>query len=98
MVTARKHGWLNGVVLFPLIAWLGLPGRFSLWPLLLICLSPLLFWLSGAATARQAFGRGLLSGMVFYVLQLYWIVAVLSTFGGLPWILSALSLLLLAFT
>jgi apolipoprotein N-acyltransferase len=97
MVTARKHGWLNGVVLFPLIAWLGLPGRFSLWPLLLICLSPLLFWLSGAATARQAFGRGLLSGMVFYVLQLYWIVAVLSTFGGLPWILSALSLLLLAF-
>lgn len=97
MLTARKHRWLNGVLLFPLMAWLGLPGRFSLWPLLLICLFPLLFWLSEAANARQAFGRGLLAGMVFYVLQLYWIVSVLSTFGGLPWILSALSLLLLVF-
>ena len=86
MLMVRKHRWLNGVVLFPLMAWLGLPGRFSLWPLLLISLFPLFYWLSGAATARQAFGRGLLAGMVFYVLQLYWIVSVLSTFGGLPWL------------
>ncbi len=97
MAKVRKYGWLNLVLIFPCLAWLALPGRFSLWPLLFVCLLPLFAWLSGAAGIRQAFLGGLLGGVIFYILQLYWIVAVLTTFGGLPWILAALSLLLLVF-
>ena len=95
MGTVHKYGWLNGVLIFPLMAWLALPGRFSVWPLLIVCLLPLFSWISGAASAGQAFLRGVLAGVVFYILQLYWIVSVLKTFGGLPWILAALSLFLL---
>lgn len=97
MATARNVEWFSGVVIFPLAAWLALPGSFALWPLLFVCLLPLLLWVSGAAGGRQAFGRGLLAGIIFYSLQLYWIVSVLTTFGGLPWIVSVLSLFLLVF-
>ncbi len=95
MGTVQKYGWLNGVLIFPLMAWLALPGRFSVWPLLIVCLLPLFFWISEASSAGQAFLRGVLAGVVFYILQLYWIVSVLKTFGGLPWILATLSLFLL---
>jgi len=95
MSVARRYSWFYGAAIFPLLAWLSLPGRFAVWPLLFICLVPLFFCLSDAASAKDAFLRGLLAGLVFYILQLYWIVSVLSTYGGVPTILSALSLLLL---
>ena len=95
MSVARSHFWLYGIVLFPLLAWCALPGRFAVWPLLFICLVPLFFCLADAANTKNAFLRGLIAGLVFYILQLYWIISVLSTYGGLPKILSTLSLLLL---
>jgi len=97
MAPVRRYAGHSIVILFPGFAWLALPGRFSLWPLLFVCLLPLFVWLSRAAGMKQAFLGGLLSGVIFYILQLYWIVSVLTTFGGLPWILAALSLLLLVF-
>lgn len=90
-----RLGWLVGS---PLLVWLALPGaRFSLWPLLFICLLPLFYWLSKAGSGRQASTRGLISGLILYVLQLYWIIPVLMQYGGLPWFVALPSLLLLAF-
>ena len=97
MVTGRSVRWLSGLVIFPLAAWLALPGSVALWQLLFVCLLPLFLWISGAAGGKQAFGRGLLAGIIFYSLQLYWIVAVLTAFGGLPWIVSVFALFLLVF-
>ncbi len=88
---------LLGFIATPLIAWMALPGRFSFWPLLFVCLVPLFGFLSSAGNLKRAFGRGLVSGMFFYVLQIYWIVPVLIQFGGLPWYIAVPALLLLLF-
>jgi apolipoprotein N-acyltransferase len=96
----KKAEWfirLLGFTATPLIAWLALPGKFSIWPLLLICLVPLFRFLSSARNAKRAFVRGLTSGILFYILQIYWIVPVLIKFGGLPWYLALPALLLLVF-
>ncbi len=85
-----------GPLAMPLLTWVALPGRFSWWPLLLICLVPLLLSVGAAPTARQAFGRGLAAGILFYLLQIYWIVPVLMDYGHLPWYLAVPALLLLA--
>ncbi len=81
---------------FPLLAWHGSPGQVSFWPLLLICLVPLFFWIAESASIGQAAVRALVAGICFQVLQLYWIVSVLTTFGGLIWILAVAALLLLS--
>ncbi len=78
-----------------LLTWLGLPGNFSFWPLLAVSLVPLFFLLNSAASWRQALLYGFVAGLVFYPLQLYWIVTVLQQYGGLPWIAAAASALLL---
>ncbi len=85
-----------GSLATPLLTWLALPGRFSCWPLLLICLVPLLLSVAVAPSYRQAFGRGLAAGILFYLLQIYWIVPVLMNYGHLPWYLAVPALLLLA--
>ncbi|MEE4313201.1 MAG: hypothetical protein V2J11_01820 [Desulfofustis sp.] len=85
-----------GPLAMPLLTWVALPGRFSWWPLLLICLVPLLLSVGAVPTARQAFGRGLAAGILFYLLQIYWIVPVLMDYGHLPWYLAVPALLLLA--
>lgn len=88
-----RWGWL----LTPVLAWLALPGRFSWWPLLLVCLVPLLACLAdGRLPLRRVFWFGLLTGLLFHLLQIYWIVPVLMTYGGLPWFLAVPALLLLA--
>lgn len=87
---------LAGSLAMPLLTWLALPGRFSWWPLLLICLVPLLLSVAAAPSFRQAFGRGLAAGILFYLLQIYWIVPVLMNYGHLPWYLAVPALLLLA--
>ena len=86
----------GGVLLSPFFLWVALPGRFSLWPLLFICLVPLFLWLADTKTLKQAAGRGVLAGIIIYALQLYWIVSVLIKFGGLPWFVAAPALLLLS--
>jgi len=89
---AKRIGGLIGT---PFLVWMALPGRVQFYPCLFICLVPLLYWLSEARSAKQAFLWGLLSGIVFYLFQLYWIISVLTTFGGLPLVLAVPALLLL---
>jgi len=81
----------------PILAWLALPGKFSIWPLLFVCLVPLFSFLSSARNYKGAFSRGLVSGILLYLLQIYWIVPVLIQFGGLPYYLAVPALLLLVF-
>jgi len=86
----------NGLIVSPLLVWIALPGRFSLWPLLCISLVPLFCWLAAAENSRVAFRRGLASGIILYCLQLYWIIPVLMQYGNLPWFVALPCLFLLA--
>lgn len=63
--------------------------------LLAVALVPLLWSLRGQSGAA-AFWLGYLSGLVFYLGLLYWIVYVTHVFGGLPLVLALGVLLLLA--
>ena len=78
-----------------LLTWLALPGNFSFWPLLSFCLGPLLALLGAAPSAAKSLAYGFISGVLFYLLQLYWIVPVLQQYGGLNWYLAVPALLLL---
>ncbi|NNF45932.1 MAG: apolipoprotein N-acyltransferase [Desulfofustis sp.] len=78
-----------------LLTWLALPGNFSFWPLLVICLVPLFGLLHDLSSIAKALFSGFVAGIFFYLLQLYWIVPVLQTYGGLGWYLAVPALLLL---
>ena len=95
MVGGFAYGWIPGMLGFALLSWLGLPGTFSFWPLLFICLVPFLICSIGVPSLTRAFFMAMAGGIVFYVLQLYWIVSVLTTFGGLHVLVAVLALLLL---
>ncbi len=83
------------VISSALFTWLGLPGNFSFWPLLAVCLVPLFFLLERASSWRTALTSGFAFGLLFHALQLYWIVTVLQQYGGLPWIVAVAAALLL---
>ncbi|MBI5886483.1 MAG: apolipoprotein N-acyltransferase [Deltaproteobacteria bacterium] len=56
------------------------------WPLAWVALIPLLFSLEGAR-ARDGFIIGLVSGFVFFVADVYWVVNSMYYYGGVPlWI------------
>ncbi|MBI4793102.1 MAG: apolipoprotein N-acyltransferase [Deltaproteobacteria bacterium] len=81
-------------LLSALLLWLSSPGpglSFGAW----FALVPLL---AGCALVRpkKAALFGFLSGMVFYLLLIYWVVISLGTYGHLPWWLCGLALLLLS--
>ena len=78
-----------------LLTWLALPGNFSFWPLLAICLVPLFGLFHGLVSIPRALLYGFAAGIFFYLLQLYWIVPVLQQYGGLSWFLAVPALLLL---
>ncbi len=82
---------LSGLLLF-----LSAPGPFGFGPVSFIALIPLLIALRGASL-RRSFLYGLLSGIIYYPLMLYWIVIVLGRYGYLPWYISVPAMLLLAF-
>ena len=82
-------------VLTAVLLFLAAPGAFSIGLLAWVALVPLL-WACRQTTPRQGARLGLLTGLLFYSLLLYWIVIVLSTYGHLPWWLSAPALVLLA--
>ena len=86
---------VGGVLCSPLLLWLAQPGSFSFWPLLALCLVPLFFWIADADTVAAALKRGLGAGIVIHLLQLYWIISVLTTYGGLPVFIAVPALLLL---
>ena len=87
-----KGGLLISTVL---LTWLALPGNFSFWPLLAICLIPLFALIKTIPTGAKALSYGFVAGVFFYLLQLYWIVPVLQTYGGLGWYFAVPALLLL---
>ena len=78
-----------------LLTWLALPGNFSFWPLLGFCLVPLLILVGGAPSVAKALVYGFVCGIFYYLFQLYWIVPVLQTYGGLGWYFAVPALLLL---
>ncbi len=49
----------------PLLVWLALPGRFSFWPLIFVCLVPLFFLSSRAPSAAKSFFNGFAAGIFF---------------------------------
>lgn len=77
-----------------LLLWLALGLNAWSWPLLAVACVPLLVYVC-RAERRQALICTLLTGMAHFVLQLYWIVFVVSYYGGLPLPLSVGALLLL---
>ncbi|WP_373499723.1 apolipoprotein N-acyltransferase [Desulfococcus sp.] len=58
-------------------------------------LAPLMTSLRGAS-ARTAFRRGMVAGMVHYLTLIYWLVYTMRTYGGLPWHLAVPPLILLS--
>ena len=78
----------------PLLLWLALPGGGDLWPALFVALVPML-WGAQAITAKRALALGFACGLLFHALQLYWLVNVLTQFGGLPLVLAVPALFLL---
>lgn len=75
--------------------WLAFPGGGDLPLLLPLALVPLLLAM-GAGNGRQAILVGLVAGLVHHLSLLYWITTVLTTYGGLPWVLSFPALFFLA--
>jgi apolipoprotein N-acyltransferase len=81
-------------LLSALLLWLSSPGpglSFCAW----FALVPLL---AGCATVtpKKAALLGFVSGLVYYLLLIYWVVISLGTYGHLPWWLCGLALLLLS--
>jgi apolipoprotein N-acyltransferase len=64
------------------------------WPLAFVALVPLLV-ASRRSHPRRAAGLGFLTGAVFHVILLYWLVIVMTRYGGLPFPAAAGFLLLL---
>jgi apolipoprotein N-acyltransferase len=84
------HAATSGVLL-----WLAFPGGGAMVALLPLALAPLLLAVSKVSGAQAALA-GFVAGLVHFLLQLYWITIVLSTYGGLPWFLSFPALFFLA--
>lgn len=84
------HAAASGVLL-----WLAFPGGGAVVAMLPLALLPLLLAV-GKGSAAQAALAGFAAGLVHFLLQLYWITIVLTTYGGLPWFLSFPALFFLA--
>ncbi len=94
----RDTSWLKSSTLTSLsgvLLWAGGSAQGMLWPILLFSLVPLLTALQRVSKKRAVF-CGLLTGLIYNLLLLYWIVIVLGRYGGFPLYLSLPSLLLLA--
>ncbi|MDD3815597.1 MAG: apolipoprotein N-acyltransferase [Desulfocapsaceae bacterium] len=78
------------------LLWLAFPGGGAFWPLLFVALIPFFLAVFGAGTVRQAGACGGLTGLLHFLVLLYWIPTVLGRYGGLPSYLSVPALVLLA--
>jgi apolipoprotein N-acyltransferase len=83
-------------LLSPLLLWLAFPGGGEIWPVVFFALIPFLSAIVVTRSNRQAAFVGLVCGIFHYLLLMYWIVLVLHQYGGLPWLVAFLALLLLA--
>ncbi|MGD8563091.1 MAG: hypothetical protein PVG03_11160, partial [Desulfarculaceae bacterium] len=87
MATARSWRPSPGQALTAFGAGLVLAGAFpgwSIWPLSLVALAPLIY-LCYQLPFRPAFTCGWLFGLAQGLAQLYWLVVVMTTYGGLNW-------------
>jgi len=78
-----------------LLLFAAMPGYVEWWPLLFVSLAPLLF-IALYLPPRQAAWIGFVSGCIYSILTLHWIVVVLGRYGGLPAPVSIGAMLLLA--
>ena len=67
---------------------------FGLWPLAFIALVPFYYALDGA-TRRDSFRYGWAFGFVFFVATLYWVIHSMYFYGGIPFFLGFILMLLL---
>jgi len=74
---------------------LAMPGRIGWWSLLFVALVPLLLLVLYARPGRAALA-GFIFGLGYHLALLYWILIVLSQYGGLPIWISLPALFLLA--
>lgn len=96
MVFLRKSSWLLPVI-SSLLLWLAFPGGGGVWPVLIVALVPLLRSLDlPSQSIRTTAAHGLVFGVLHFLFLLYWIIIVLESFGGLPWLVAAIALLLLS--
>jgi apolipoprotein N-acyltransferase len=68
--------------------------HWGLWPLAWVGLVPLL-WASQGASPRQGAALGCMAGAVHYGILLYWLVGTMQTYGRLPLVLAAGTMVLL---
>lgn len=98
-VNKRVSTFLNNPYCLSLLSggllYLSFPGGGEISLLLLFALLPLLKAFSQVGR-KDAFICGLLAGMVHFSSLMYWIVTVLGKYGGLPWYIAVVALLLLA--
>ena len=98
VIIAGTVFWVNilAALMTAGLLWLAFPGGGGIWPLLFIALVPLLLAVIKTRTARQAGIYGVLTGLLHFLVLLYWLVIVLGRYGGLPPFLSVPALVLLA--
>ncbi len=89
-----KAGFAIGIATALLFA-VAMPGKVGAWPLLFVALAPLLFICLYNSPKKSAV-IGWVTGFVYHLLLLYWIVIVLSRYGGLPSWVAFFALLLLS--
>jgi len=89
-----NHPLAVSVVTALLLAF-AMPGRMGWWPLLFVALIPLFSFILNNKPGRS-FLTGFLSGFLYHICLLYWIVIVLGRYGGLPVWFSVPALLLLS--
>jgi len=85
--------------IFPVVTgfllWLSFPGGGGIWPILFVALIPFLAVIR-KGSPKEAGMYGFTAGIVHFLFLLYWIVIVLSRYGGLHWSISVVALILLA--
>lgn len=86
---------LGAAMTTALLLFLAMPGYFGWWPFLFIALVPL-FTAALYLPPFRSGCMGLLSGFVYSLLTIHWIVVVLGQYGGLPPWISIPAMVLLA--
>lgn len=69
---------------------------YTAWPLIWVCLIPWFWALSRSQSLRESALQGFWLGYLLTLSAFYWVAYVLQEFGGLPWAISILGLLLFA--
>lgn len=78
-----------------LLLWCAYPGGGEVWPILSVALVPFFIALP-LVDGKKAALAGFATGILHYLLLLYWIVIVLGRYGGLPGFISIPALVMLA--